>query len=439
MGRVVRTASGVWLERCGRREPRPASPPCSGRPREVTLGPRTPLRRNRSWTARACGSACASTSAAGASESPGLTADLAAGSRLLVHGLAVDDASLERARKAVEAKGLLGRAIVEKLPLDPLPHVRDLANLVVIEDLDALAAQGPDAWRRSSGSRRPAARSASRRTAAGRRPSSRAPRRWTTGPIPSTAPTATWSRPTALVHFPVGLRWLDGVPMNFNLWAACRGWVIAGGRCFTLEHHGAGEPRPGLLRQAQAGGVPHRPRRLQRPAALEGQLRDDQRRQGAERLQHRAAGDRRPARLRLQEGPAGGAATPPRAEWPPSYPVKYPVGAAAAARRACSSRRAGRARRRPRTAGSRAALGALGQQDAGGGGRGLRRRPGQAEVVGARRRPRRSWPPTAWCILLLQSGNPATEQQIVAVDLQTRPRAVARRRTRSSAPRPACT
>jgi outer membrane protein assembly factor BamB len=38
-----------------------------------------------------------------------------------------------------------------------------------------------------------------------------------------------------VVQFPVGLRWLDGVPLNFNLWAACRGWVIADGRCFTLS------------------------------------------------------------------------------------------------------------------------------------------------------------------------------------------------------------
>ncbi len=38
-----------------------------------------------------------------------------------------------------------------------------------------------------------------------------------------------------LVQFPLGLRWLEGVPMNFNLWASCRGVVVADGRCFTLN------------------------------------------------------------------------------------------------------------------------------------------------------------------------------------------------------------
>jgi outer membrane protein assembly factor BamB len=32
----------------------------------------------------------------------------------------------------------------------------------------------------------------------------------------------------------VGLRWLDGLPANFNGWAANRAWVVAGGRCFTF-------------------------------------------------------------------------------------------------------------------------------------------------------------------------------------------------------------
>ncbi|HUU43076.1 MAG TPA: hypothetical protein VMX57_04815, partial [Planctomycetota bacterium] len=78
----------------------------------------------------------------GGERAPELTAGLAEQSGMMVHGLATDDASLARARSAVTAKGLAGRAVVEKLPLVPLPYLNDLADLVVIDDLDALAKQG---------------------------------------------------------------------------------------------------------------------------------------------------------------------------------------------------------------------------------------------------------------------------------------------------------
>jgi len=78
----------------------------------------------------------------GQAKTVALTADLAAGSRLLVHGLALDDASLARARQPIDAKGLNGRAMVERASVAPLPYLPDLANLVVIEDFDALAGAG---------------------------------------------------------------------------------------------------------------------------------------------------------------------------------------------------------------------------------------------------------------------------------------------------------
>ena len=61
---------------------------------------------------------------------------------MLVHGLAVDDNSLERARQAIVERGLLGQAQVERMPLHSLPYLRDLANLVVLEDLADLASRG---------------------------------------------------------------------------------------------------------------------------------------------------------------------------------------------------------------------------------------------------------------------------------------------------------
>lgn len=78
----------------------------------------------------------------GREKTAALTADLAAESHLLVHGLALDAASLQRARKAIDDKGLNGRATVEKVPVNPLPYLPDLANVVVIEDFAALADRG---------------------------------------------------------------------------------------------------------------------------------------------------------------------------------------------------------------------------------------------------------------------------------------------------------
>jgi outer membrane protein assembly factor BamB len=170
----------------------------------------------------------------GSKESPGLIADLAAQSDLLVHGLAVDDGSLQRARAAIAASGLAGRALAEKVALSPLPYLPDLANLVVVEDRAALAAQGVVMGE------------IERITAPGgvicvlenghwtRTVKTRSPDmdEW---PQPAHGPDGNRVSTDRVLRFPVGLRWQEGLPMNFNLWAACRGWVIAGGRCFTLS------------------------------------------------------------------------------------------------------------------------------------------------------------------------------------------------------------
>jgi outer membrane protein assembly factor BamB len=170
----------------------------------------------------------------GRENSLGLTAGLAAGSKMLVHGIALDDASLARARKAVEKKGVLGQATVEKLSVEALPHVRDLANLVVIEDFEALAAKGL----KMSEVERIVAPGGTICTLKGsswsKEPKQR-PKEMDDWTHPQHGPDGNRVSNDKLVQFPVGLRWQDGVPMNFNLWAACRGWVIAGGRCFTLS------------------------------------------------------------------------------------------------------------------------------------------------------------------------------------------------------------
>jgi len=77
----------------------------------------------------------------GAGKNP-LFTDLARNTSLLIHGLAMDDAALDAARQQISAAGLQGRITVERLPLNPLPYVRDLANLAIVDDLTALRTQG---------------------------------------------------------------------------------------------------------------------------------------------------------------------------------------------------------------------------------------------------------------------------------------------------------
>jgi hypothetical protein len=72
-----------------------------------------------------------------------LEADLAAGGKMLVHGLAADDAAAEKARAAIQDAGLYGLASVEAAAsLQTLPYADNLVNLLVA-DLDALGVAVP--------------------------------------------------------------------------------------------------------------------------------------------------------------------------------------------------------------------------------------------------------------------------------------------------------
>jgi outer membrane protein assembly factor BamB len=153
---------------------------------------------------------------------------------MLVHGVAVDDASCERARRAINERKLWGQASVERLPLRPLPHLDNLASLVVIEDFDGLAQQGL-AWEEVD-----------RIVAPGGRVCLKKDGRWTATVKARPPEMDDWTHPAhgpdgnrvsqdRLARLPVGLRWLDGVPLNLGeTYATARGWVVAGGRCFTL-------------------------------------------------------------------------------------------------------------------------------------------------------------------------------------------------------------
>ena len=187
----------------------------------------------------------------GRQETAALTAELAAASRMLVHGVAVDDASCDRARRAIGERKLWGQASAERLLLRPLPHLRDLANLVVMEDFDGLAEQGLT-WDEVQ-----------RIVAPGGRICMKKDGRWTATVKARPPEMDDWTHPAhgpdgnrvsqdRLACLPVGLRWLDGVPLNLGeTYADGRGWVVAGGRCFTLG--------PAVLENvAPAGFLKHR-------------------------------------------------------------------------------------------------------------------------------------------------------------------------------------
>lgn len=71
-----------------------------------------------------------------------LTAALGSAEKLLLHGIALDDLTLERTRQLVRSCGLAGRVSVMRAPLYPLPYADNLANLIVVEDLPLLLSQG---------------------------------------------------------------------------------------------------------------------------------------------------------------------------------------------------------------------------------------------------------------------------------------------------------
>ncbi|MBM4047643.1 MAG: class I SAM-dependent methyltransferase, partial [Planctomycetes bacterium] len=175
----------------------------------------------------------------GQKDTPGLTAALAESPSIFVHGLALDDAACARARKAIEAAGVTGRAMVECVPLNSLPYLSDLANLVVVEDPAALTKLGVT---RKELLRVLAPRGSllihERGMLTGKKwtrtvkPRPKAMDDWT---HPQHGPDMNMVSSDRLVKFPLGFRWLDGLPVNVNRWAACRGWIVANGRVFTLS------------------------------------------------------------------------------------------------------------------------------------------------------------------------------------------------------------
>ena len=170
----------------------------------------------------------------GRKSSPGLTAELAAGGGMLVHGLCWDSAALARAREAIDAKKVGPQASVEQISGNSLPYVRHLCNLVVVEDAGTLAARGVG---RDELMRILAPGGALCVLDGGRWTKTTGPRPegmddWT---HPHRAPDGNLVSKDRLLRFPIGLRWIAGIPKSINKWASARGWVLAGGRCYIVS------------------------------------------------------------------------------------------------------------------------------------------------------------------------------------------------------------
>jgi len=177
----------------------------------------------------------------GSEGNPALAADLASTGKMLVHGIALDDAALERARRAVSSAGVDGVATIEKLPIKPLPYRDTLANVVIVEDFKAASMAGfsrRDALRVLA----PFGSLCVRKNGKWdifRKPLPREMDEWTHG---SHGADGNLVSNDKVVRFPVGFRWHAGLPMNIrnpkrtaNAWSSTRGLAVASGRCFSLS------------------------------------------------------------------------------------------------------------------------------------------------------------------------------------------------------------
>ncbi|OGV77607.1 MAG: hypothetical protein A3K19_32430 [Lentisphaerae bacterium RIFOXYB12_FULL_65_16] len=177
----------------------------------------------------------------GAPDAVQLATDLGSTGRILVHGIALDDASLASGREAVSARGCDGFVTFERLSLNPLPYRNNLVNFVVVPDLAAATAAGyseAEAMRvlapwgklcvRDQGQWRVSAKELTPGMD-----------EWTHNVH---GPDGNRASQDTTITFPVGYRWNGGLPFNIdnskrqeNRYSSTRAMALAGGRCFTFS------------------------------------------------------------------------------------------------------------------------------------------------------------------------------------------------------------
>ncbi|MEW6359335.1 MAG: PQQ-binding-like beta-propeller repeat protein [Planctomycetota bacterium] len=175
----------------------------------------------------------------GDEDSPALAAALAASGRMLVHGIALDNASVGRARTAISVAGVHGLATVERLPIKPLPYRDNLVNLLVVsgewkveseEIMRVLAPNGVAIFFN------PKSKIQNPKLV---KPMPKEMDEWT---HEAHGPDGNCVSKDTVVRLPLGFRWHAGLPMNIcnrkqaaNAWSSTRGIALAGGRCFTIS------------------------------------------------------------------------------------------------------------------------------------------------------------------------------------------------------------
>ncbi len=195
----------------------------------------------------------------GGEKAAGLTAELAAASGMLVHGLALDEAALARARKAIAARGVAGRAMVELLREKRLPYLPGLARLVVVEDMSALGARGISKAE------------ILRVVCPGGVLCVKLGGGWTVSTKPRPKEMGEWTHTShgadgnlvsedKAVSFPISLRWIDGTPFGrggFGSCAPCRAVALSAGRCFAVSVDDPGREKTAVLTARDAhNGLP---------------------------------------------------------------------------------------------------------------------------------------------------------------------------------------
>jgi len=158
------------------------------------------------------------------------------GGRVLVHGLALDDAALERSRAAIRAAGVYGLASVEKAATpSPLPYAENLVNLLVA-DLDALGAKAPP-MEEVVRVLAPGGAAMLRRGGAWTRTVKPRPKEMDDWTHFDYGPEGNGVSHDRLVRLPTGVQWIAGVqdirlggnPAGFRVYTGIRIW---GGRAF---------------------------------------------------------------------------------------------------------------------------------------------------------------------------------------------------------------
>ena len=160
-----------------------------------------------------------------------LAAEIAANSNMLVHALVADENTRLKTLAAIEKNQVSGQAAVEILEGKNLMFVPNSINLIVVEDFSALSKHGIDR------------REVLRVLAPYGMLYTKEKGQWTKFVKQRPERMADYSHPNNLdsgnmvardkeIAFPLGTRWIAGLPKNINSWASARAWVISGKRCF---------------------------------------------------------------------------------------------------------------------------------------------------------------------------------------------------------------